>query len=392
MKKLYRLLLLILPVTVFGQDGWTEQSSGIADNINSIHFFSSSSGFAAGNNGKLLKTDDGGSNWNIVSTGTTSSFQKIYFRNSNDGYLLTQNGELLTSSDKGVTWSSQSIDSQGLNGISFAGTSGVIVGANGSVFTSSNGLSWLESSSSLSVYALNDVIFFNDNLVVAIGGDGEIYKSVDKGLTWSVVNSGSTETLSAIEKMNDSTTVICGTKGTVLEYEPLTASIKAVATSLNSENNWLKDVSCSQDDICQIVGTNSTVLLKVYTKWIQRDLDDDVSLSAVSFLNDQKGFAAGVVGVIYRHEAGGYAISTTEVEQGNFSVFPNPVQHLLHITQTSVENATIRIFNNLGQFILSTSFGMSAKKTIDTSSLPPGSYVLQIVGSTSSRTVKFIKK
>ncbi|MFT6715669.1 MAG: photosystem II stability/assembly factor-like uncharacterized protein [Saprospiraceae bacterium] len=390
MKKLHYIILLFFPVAMLAQDGWVEQNSGISENINSLYFFSSSTGFAAGNNGKLIQTTDGGTTWSVNSIVSTSNFQKIFFRNSTDGYLLSQDGKLYTTTDTGVSWTEETLDIHGLNSIAFNGNNGVIVGDDGKVFTSIDGSNWTKQSVSLGVFTVNDVLFFDDTTVIAVGAGGWLYRSINKGITWlPAINSGTNETLSAIEKMNDSTMLIAGNGGKVIEYEPTSGSLKFVAVGLTSIA--LKDISCSQDDVCHVVGNESTVLIKTFDNWLVRKLDDNVNLNTVQFLNHQTGYVGGITGVIYRHDGGGFQNSIAEIKKNDVSIFPNPVSNILHIAHPIMENMSINIFDSFGKLV-TTIYGTGDNSIVNTGDLPSGIYVLQIAGSQSRINKKLIKK
>ncbi|MFT6746059.1 MAG: photosystem II stability/assembly factor-like uncharacterized protein [Glaciecola sp.] len=390
MNKVLYLFFFLLPVVVSAQDGWEEQASGITDNINSLYFFDTNTGFAAGKDGNLLKTTDGGTTWSASPITSTSDFKKIHFRNSTDGFLLSEDGNLYTSVNSGSTWSVQSLDLHGLNGISFNGENGVIVGDDGNVFTSSDGGTNWKRQSPLGVWIMNDVLFFDDSTVVAIGAHGELHLSTNKGVSWSIVSTSTTATLSSLDKMNSSTVLICGEEGTVIEYEPINSVLKAVAVGY-TDNSWLKSVSCQKDDVCYIVGTKSTVLIKNIDTWVFKPLDDNVNLNAVHFLNDATGYVVGITGVIYRHNGGGYPNSILEIKQPGISIFPNPVTNSLTVTHSLEGNAMVRVYNNVGAVVFNT-VTSDTSNIIDTSMLPSGVYVLQLRSGQSIVTKKFIKR
>ena len=388
MKKIHCFLLLLFPIAIFAQDGWSEQTSGITDNINSIHFFDTISGFAAGNNGKLIQTTDGGTNWSASNISSSSNFQKIYFKNSTDGYLLTQDGKLHTTSNSGSSWTVQTVDIHGLNGIHFNGSNGVIVGDDGNVFTSTDGINWTKQSS-LGVFTMNDVVFFNDTIVVAVGASGELHKSENKGVTWTKVLHGTTSTLSAIKKLNNETVLIAGTNGTILEYEPISGIITPVAVGFSSA--WLKGITCNEVDVCHVVGSGSTVLIRNVDTWMIKKLDDNINLNAVQFLNEFIGFVAGISGVIYRHNEAGFPNSVESIDQDQLKVYPVPAEQHLTIEQSTLDNSEIRITNALGQLVYLAN-AVGNKSIVNTGAFPQGVYFIHINKNGSLLSSRFVKK
>jgi hypothetical protein len=59
-------------------------------------------GYAAGDQGTILKTNDAGLTWNSQQTGTTQNLNKIYFSNLVEGYAVGENGIILRTVDGGI--------------------------------------------------------------------------------------------------------------------------------------------------------------------------------------------------------------------------------------------------------------------------------------------------
>ncbi len=73
-------------------------------------------------------------------------------------------------------------------------------------------------------------------------------------------------------------------------------------------------------------------------------------------------------------------------QEAHFSVYPNPADDILMIQAENFE--TYRVFNNLGQNLLSGSY----TNQINISDLNPGQYFVEIISGTSKKTKVFIKK
>ena len=114
MKKLL-LILLCLPFIGFGQ-AWTFSTLSFPYNLNDVYFVNDSVGFAVGDNGVILSSNDGGDNWTVVSSGTTNNLVDILFYNDTVGYICSMDdgnpsngssgvgGTLLKTNDGGNTW------------------------------------------------------------------------------------------------------------------------------------------------------------------------------------------------------------------------------------------------------------------------------------------------
>ena len=114
MKKLL-LILLCVPLIGLGQ-AWTFSSLSFPYNLNDVYFVNDTVGFAVGDNGIILSSNDGGDNWVVVNSGTTNNLVDILFYNDTVGYICSKDdgnpnnggngigGTLLKTTDCGNTW------------------------------------------------------------------------------------------------------------------------------------------------------------------------------------------------------------------------------------------------------------------------------------------------
>lgn len=85
-----------------------------------------------------------------------------------------------------------------------------------------------------------------------------------------------------------------------------------------------------------------------------------------------------------------FATLTTEnVIFNNISIYPNPVKNVLNIKGLGNELIKASIYNITGQKVISQTTGL---KTINTSSLAPGVYFLNLETNDASKTIKIVKK
>lgn len=69
-----------------------------------VEFFDANNGLTVGNQGKILKTTDGGATWALVTSGVTSHLFKIAYVNSQRVFVIGRDGTILESTDGGTTW------------------------------------------------------------------------------------------------------------------------------------------------------------------------------------------------------------------------------------------------------------------------------------------------
>ena len=89
---------------------------------------------------------------------------------------------------------------------------------------------------------------------------------------------------------------------------------------------------------------------------------------------------------------GTFVLSTPDMVQQQFEVYPNPTVDLLNIKfPNNVQSAKVQVFDVLGKAVLQTNM-TSAQSNLDTSSWTPGMYVLQIMTGDSVQTKRVIKQ
>jgi photosystem II stability/assembly factor-like uncharacterized protein len=188
---------------------WEMRSTGLISTINDIDFIDANTGFAISwefglTNPNLtgtiiLKTTNKGINWNIVRVDTNAYLSKILFTDTQHGLLGGHMIGIQRTSDGGNTWTTDHIDSATFYDFpvrNFASRGSLSIACGGWVDiqgvvwrTTNNGANWVaQGISPEPLYALH---FYDDNHVIAVGGDFEygasMSKSTDAGLTWEYI-------------------------------------------------------------------------------------------------------------------------------------------------------------------------------------------------------------
>jgi predicted small lipoprotein YifL len=181
---------------LYSTDGatWASVTSGTISDLYAVS--NKGSGFiATGANGTLLTSGDG-INWVAGNSGTTNTLYGITY--GNGIYVAVgANGTLITSTDQGAIWGTiASSTNSYLKGVAYGvpklayvyttqnlpvpAATFVAVGANGTLVTSPDGVTWT-TQNSISSTSLNAVTYGHQ--FVAVGDGGSIFTSID-GLTW----------------------------------------------------------------------------------------------------------------------------------------------------------------------------------------------------------------
>jgi photosystem II stability/assembly factor-like uncharacterized protein len=189
---------------------WLLLNSGTNENLFTIYFLNKSTGWAAGDNQTIIKTNDGGNNWEICYQKIQEMYYLnfIYFVNSSVGWVAGNYGTIMKTSDGGETWNSQSSGTtihlescyffDDNNGIVVGGGWDDATNSSKSIIlrTSNGGLNWtMEKRSSPS--QLTDITFIDSTGWITTG-DGYILKSTNYGKDWRKVNTGASQYLESI--------------------------------------------------------------------------------------------------------------------------------------------------------------------------------------------------
>ena len=87
-----------------GSGNWSLQVAGFAGRLAGVYFINDSLGWAAGDNGLVLSTTNGGRWWNEQQTGISSYLADVGFFTPEIGICVGDSGRILRSTDGGVHW------------------------------------------------------------------------------------------------------------------------------------------------------------------------------------------------------------------------------------------------------------------------------------------------
>ncbi|MDO5968268.1 YCF48-related protein [Flavivirga aquimarina] len=209
--------------TTDGGSSWNSwvDVGGIANGvaIGAFSFVDANTGWASGDNGIILKTTDGGASWSLQAAGLYNSvdFDNIYFMDENKGWAVGELGTIISTTDGGNTWIDQTITElqtagTDLKRITFSDAmNGWLAGEDLEIYnTTDGGATWNPVAIS-GTYSddLNDLVIVNDQLIIAVGDDGGIVRSVDGGVSFTAsVSSFTDENFDGVGASPDGTKVI----------------------------------------------------------------------------------------------------------------------------------------------------------------------------------------
>ena len=227
--------------------------------------FVGSEGYAAGNDGAIFHTVDGGASWEKQSWRSNPTLWKASFIAADSGWISGSRGCVLRTFDGGVTW-----DSLGFPNINF----------------------------------LYGVKFVNSMVGWVCGDNGTVRKTTDGGATWVPKTSGSSLRLYDVEFVDLQSGWIVGSSGEILH-------------SSNGGDGWSRQTSNTSAvlyDACftdvlkgWAVGTGGTILHTDNGGSIWQAQASGVGniLQSVCFVDSLHGWAAGTSGVVLHTADGG---------------------------------------------------------------------------------------
>ena len=105
--KIFSLVLfsILFTYSSFSQEIWDTVDTGINQDLNDLYFINDSTGFAVGDSGIIIATENYGVEWNLVEGNTQSNLNSIYFINENLGWIAGDHRTVLKTTDSGTSWS-----------------------------------------------------------------------------------------------------------------------------------------------------------------------------------------------------------------------------------------------------------------------------------------------
>jgi photosystem II stability/assembly factor-like uncharacterized protein len=194
------ILILAAALHWWPRGSWKMQTSGTNANLESVAFPTPQSGWAVGDDGAILHTEDGGGSWKTQTSGTNARLLSVAFATPQSGWAVGSDGIIVHTQDGGDSWEAQFSGTRlWLLSVTFASPrSGWVVGDQGTILhTADGGNTWQEQNSGSNAQ-LRSVAFATPQSGWAVGYGGTILHTEDGGSTWRKQNSGTREGLSSV--------------------------------------------------------------------------------------------------------------------------------------------------------------------------------------------------
>lgn len=332
MKKLFLLFafsfLLLFSNNSYPQ--WEIQASGVPNSLFDVVFYNDTLGITVGEQGRILKSNDGGYYWNSVNLTIGTYFKCVRFVTPSTLFAMGFYGQIIKSSNYGESWVLQnSPTSMQIEGLSFYSQTGAYAtGYSGILLKTVNGganwtYSWLPNS-------MFDIHMYNSTTGIVCGSGGFIYKTTNSGVNWTQRYINASVDLHSMAFLNASTGVMVGNEGYIF-------------TTTNGGNTWkqqdsshtttgtLYKVSYPTSDRITAVGSSGVIITSIDggINWTLQESGTSNSLYGVHFRDANHGCVVGESGIILTTSNGGSVsvnkISTEVPDKFSLSQnYPNP--------------------------------------------------------------------
>lgn len=336
-----------------------------------------------GTGGAIVKTTDGGTTWNIQSSApfTNSWADFVHFFDANNGVCMgdpiattTSDFVIYTTTNGGANWTQVPLASIPNSLANEAGITN-------------------------EYFVLGNTVWFTSS-------KGRVFKSIDKGLTWTVANIGFTGAYNSSSKltMKSATVGIAvldtlpytmrktndgGATWTTLVPTGYVVKHPQLAFVPGTASTWF-DVSVSPSNGSSYSLDDCATFLNVDTGSVQ--------FTSVAFYDINTGWAgsfntSSTDGGIYKWNPAIFTgVTNTNVNEDNIRVYPVPAKNIINLSLGTMddENMTITMYNILGAKVMSQKMKAISGDIIqlDISDRDSGIYFINIINGGKSITKK----
>jgi photosystem II stability/assembly factor-like uncharacterized protein len=290
---------------------YTTVSTGTTQNLNSVHFVDTLTGWVVGDGGLILFTADKGNNWTTQTSGTSQNLLAINFVDVDTGYVVGANGTILKTVDAGATWIAQTSGTTAqLNAIQFSTGAnidrGFAVGNNGTILrTIDGGATWTVEVSGTTAN-LNGVGVSAANQATVVGDNGTVLRKSSSAGAFVAQTSGTTQNLTACQMRSSARINIVGNGGVVLRSTDSGANYFAVGPGVST--NFTSSFARTNTAII-VVGDGGATYRTTNSGVTWSNQNPNIFVNATDFYSGTAGIAVGDAGTIFKTTTNGIAWS-----------------------------------------------------------------------------------
>ncbi len=429
---------------------WTSQATGFATasrgirnvsavDANNVWVSTYDGSGGAANSQDYSRTTDGGTTWTpgMITTPATFNWSNIWAISATTAWACfydasgATGGGIFKTSDGGATWAQQGVGSIYNNTGSFAdivyfwdANNGVTIGdpaGPGTSFyeiytTTDGGTTWTRTPTanipgklSASEYGIVNLYSANGNTIWFGTNQGRMYKSTDKGLTWTVAVVSTLNTDQVVDvafrTATEGIAVVVDAGGTIFsQYSTTdggttwTAFTPTAGTFFQTGDlavipNSTAYVSTGANPLTALGSSYSTDMGATWTL-----IDTATQYTAMGWVDGLTGWAGGfnvdaTNGGIYKYTGTALSVNALNNDNAKMSMYPNPSngQFTLQIAGAESKDAVVKIVDVTGSVAYENSISNSSDiiiKKVDLSNVSKGIYFVTV----ENGTTRFVNK
>jgi len=289
-----------------GGNNWVTQTTNSGD-ILSICFTDTDNGLAAGRNGLMLRTSNGGVNWNTITVSGMYDIYMVRYLNASTVFACGQGGAVGKSTNGGLNWivtypgetyfnTLQCIQPLNANDIFMSGAFGTITRS------SNGGANWLQLFGSIN----NDLYysFFTDDNNGYASSFNSVIKTTNGGANWTKL--GSISFGGPVYFRNPNTGYQAAMSSGLL-YKTTNGGAN-FTTLITGYPSSFRSIIFTDDNTGYMVTSNAKALktTNAGANWQQIDSTDNAYYADITFTDPQTGYLSG-----YKNSPAGALIKKT---------------------------------------------------------------------------------
>eukprot|EP00931_Biecheleriopsis_adriatica_P086805 TRINITY_DN6138_c0_g1_i2.p1 TRINITY_DN6138_c0_g1~~TRINITY_DN6138_c0_g1_i2.p1 ORF type:complete len:1360 (+),score=174.02 TRINITY_DN6138_c0_g1_i2:80-4159(+) len=278
---------------------WTVNNEilGFTQRLKAIALASESLVVAAGQEGLVLRSADGGMSWSKIEIATTLDIKAVKFRTVTEGYIVTQHQEgLFKTVDGGLTWCLEYLPSSSGKvtvGIAFANSSSTNFG-----MALINNAAWLytteaplvdtASCTTTTITATNMVTFSTTTTFRTLSSTTTVSVSttstITSTLTFTVTSRTATPTGTTTSSITATSTTVSATISTLTSSDTTTAVTVTTTRSTTATTSFTKTTETSTSSMSSLTSTATATTTLTATATTISTITADTSTSTTSIL------------------------------------------------------------------------------------------------------------
>lgn len=239
--------------TADGGATWSVVGAGTtAETLHGIKMYSSSVGYVVGASGTVLRTTDSGATWSLVTSGTTSTLYSVDAISTTSAWAVGDDGTIIKTSN-GTTWSAVASGlTKSILGIDMITGSTVHIVGNNLMHnkTADTGATWTSQGGSAAMAtAVGEILAYNASNIMTLGTDASAMVTADGGTTWTETVINATNIQYGLAWYAQNTRLAVGASGSVNGYDITAPTVSAVTPITATEDTSTAFSVTFSDDV-----------------------------------------------------------------------------------------------------------------------------------------------